>query len=104
MPDFSAMPEVFVSNNELVHAISREVKRACASSPRGFIREISKTVRSRSYLDEYQGRIYIWSISVGGVARRLTLLYPAGSGAAGFRRDPHPHGLGKTMMPETERS
>ena len=61
----------------------------CASSPRGFIREISKTVRSRSYLDEYQGRIYIWSISVGAAAgefcaRTPLPLFPARLPASAF--------------------
>src|SRR5258708_34714884 len=44
MPDFSAMPEVFVSNSELAGAVSREVKR-------GALRKLSSRLYTRNLKD-----------------------------------------------------
>ena len=44
MPDFSAMPEVFVSNSGLADAVSREVKR-------GALRKLSSRLYTRNLKD-----------------------------------------------------
>jgi len=44
MPDFSAMPEVFVSNIELAGAVSREVKR-------GALRKLASRLYTRNLKD-----------------------------------------------------